>query len=104
MAILLNKDLLGLLKGQLGNLVIKQYKNKVVVTTMPAKQVKKNRKPSALKKLYESNFTAAVAYARAILADPKKKAAYEKKVGPGQRVYNYAIAEYAKKYGPKKGG
>ena len=102
MAILLNDGLLGQLSGRLGNIVIKHYKHKTVITVMPVTKTKKSRKPSKIKKLYENNFAAAVKYAQSIIRDPKLKKAYEKKVKPGQQVYNYAIAEYARKFGVKK--
>jgi hypothetical protein len=89
------------LKGALGKqIVIKQYKNKTVVTAFPST---KKRKPTTLQKLYRDDFAKGVKYAQDILRDPAKKKAYEKKVKPGQTVYNFAIAEYKKKYGVKKG-
>lgn len=89
------------LKGALGKqIVIKQYKSKTVITAYP---VTKKRKPTQLQKIFQNDFTKAVKYAQAIVRDPVKKKAYAKKVKPGQTVYNYAIAEYKKKYGVKKG-
>jgi hypothetical protein len=99
MAILSNNSLLAALSGKLGNVVIKQYKNRTVITVLPSKKKKSKRKPTPLKKLNEDNFGAAVKYAQGIIRDMKLKKAYEKKVAPGQSVYNYAISEYSKKYG-----
>ena len=90
------------LKGALGKqIVIKQYKGKTVITSYP---VTKKRKPTKLQSIYRDDFAKGVKSAQEILRDPRKKKAYEKKVAPGQTVYNYAIAEYKKKYGIKKGG
>jgi len=89
------------LKGALGKqIVIKQYKGKTVITAYP---VSPKRKPTKLQTVYQKDFTKAVKYAQEIIRDPVKKKAYAKKVKPGQTVYNYAIAEYKKKYGVKKG-
>jgi hypothetical protein len=80
------------LSGALGKqIIIKQYGDKTVITAFPSKRKKK---PSALQRLGQTEFKAAVAYAQAILKDPVKKKAYEKKVRNGQKVYHYAISEY----------
>ena len=90
------------LKGAVGKeIVIRQVKGKTVITAYP---VPIKRKPSKLQQLYRDDFTAAVKYAQAIQRDKKKRKAYEMKVKNGQSVYHYAIAEYKKKYGLKKGG
>jgi hypothetical protein len=89
------------LKGALGKqIVIKQYKGKTVITSYPST---KKRKPTKLQTIYRDDFAKGVKYAQDILANPAKKKAYAKKTSPGQSVYNYAIAEYKKKYGVKKG-
>jgi hypothetical protein len=99
MAIIPEHSLLSQLSGKLGNVVIKRYKNRTVITLLPAKKKKSRLKPTELKKLNEDNFAAAVKYAQGILSDLKLKKAYEKKVAPGQTVYNYAISEYARTKG-----
>jgi hypothetical protein len=92
------------LRGGLGKqIVIKQYKGKTVITAFPSSSTKKKKKPTPLQSLYREDFKAGVKYAQAIIRDPVKKKAYAKKLRPGQTVYNYAIAEYKKKYGVKKG-
>lgn len=88
------------LKGALGKqIIIKQYKNKTVITAYP---VTIKRKPTKLQTVYRNDFTKAVKYAQDIVRTPAKKKAYAKKVKPGQTVYNFAIAEYKKKFGVKK--
>ena len=100
MAILSENALLAQLSGKLGNIVIKRYKNKTVVTILPEKKDKAKRDPSVAKRQHESYFSAAVKYARDIIRNPALKKEYEAKVAPGQSVYNYAISEYMKEKGP----
>lgn len=91
------------LSGGLGKqIVIKQYKGKTVITAYPTSS-KKKKKPTPLQSLYREDFKAGVKYAQAIIRDPEKKRAYAKKTAPGQTVYNFAIREYKKKFGLKKG-
>jgi hypothetical protein len=71
--------------------VVKQYGNKTVVTAYPDMT---HVKPSKLQKLKRKEFASAIAYARSIIKDPVKKAAYAKKLKRGERVYNAAIKEY----------
>lgn len=93
-----NNILLQQLRGAIGKqLVIKQYGDKTVITAYPDTPKKKRR--SALQKLQQDEFKAAVKYAQAILRDPVKKKAYAKKVKKGQLVYHYAISEYKRKKG-----
>lgn len=81
--------------GKLGpGMVVKQYKNKIVITAMP--QFAK-RKKTKLQKLKYGWFAEAVAYAKSVIRDPKKKAAWQKKLPPGKLVYHAAIQEYLKK-------
>ena len=85
--------------GKIGNfIVVKQYSYGTVISAVPdMRRVKK----SELQKLKQGWFMDAVAYAQTILRDPKKKAAYEKKVKEGKTVYHTAIQEYLEK--AKKG-
>ncbi len=91
MSIVQKGSLLSGIKGRVGDLVVKHYKDKVVVTKAPNFGPDK---PSKLQKVYRSEFSKAVAYAKAITRNPEKKKAYAKKVAKGQRVYNYAMQEY----------
>lgn len=87
-----NSILLHRMRGQIGKqIVVKQYGNKTVITRYPDMQ---NIKPSKQQKKRRSRFADAVAYAKAILLDPVKKAAYTKKVKKGQTVYHFAIKEF----------
>jgi len=80
------------MRGAIGKqVVVKQYGNKTVITAYPDMS---NVKPSKLQKLKRKKFAAAIEYARSIINDPLKKAAYAKKLKRGARVYNAAIKEY----------
>lgn len=90
-------------RGQIGKqLVVKQYKDKIVITSYP--DMPKD-KPTKLQLLYRNRFCDAVKYANNITADPVLNSKYEAKLKPGQKVVNYAIAEYLHdvklKEGPK---
>ena len=82
--------------GAIGKqIVVKRYGDKIVITKFPDMS---SVKTSANQKLRRSVFTEAVAYAKAIIRDPKKKAAYQKQLKKGQRVYQAAVSEYMKKH------
>jgi hypothetical protein len=51
-------------------------------------------KPSKRQKENRNRMKEAVAYARSILHDVKKKTAYQKKIGRGKNVYREAIKEF----------
>ena len=86
-------------RGKIGkSIVVKQYSYGTVISVMPdMRRVKKSK----LQELKQNWFADAVAYAQSILRDPKKKAAYAKKVPEGKTVYHTAIQEYLAKV--KKG-
>ena len=80
------------MRGAIGKqIVVKQYRNKTVITAYPDMS---NVKPSKLQKQKRKKFAAAIGYAQSIINDPVKKAAYAKKLKRGARVYNAAIKEY----------
>ena len=80
------------MRGQIGKqIVVKQYGNKTVITAYPDMS---HVKPSKLQKQKRKTFAAAIEYARSIINDPVKKAAYAKRLKKGARVYNAAIREY----------
>lgn len=80
------------LKKLLGKeMVVKQYAHGKVITKFPDMS---NIVPSKQQKQERSKFKEAVAYAQVILQDPEKKAAYQKKIAPGQTVYHFALKEY----------
>lgn len=83
------KNTKGIRGGVLKQIVFKQYKDKTVVTNYPdmshviptESQLKRNRR-----------FADAVLFAREIINDPVKKAAY--KAAEGLSVYHTAIKNY----------
>src|SRR5690349_5582322 len=92
----MNDGLLTQLQGGLGKqLVVKQYRDKTVVTKYPDMR---RVKPSELQKDMRTVFAAAVAYAQAINRNKQQKAAYQQKVKKGQSVYHYALQEYLEQY------
>lgn len=87
--------------GQLGKqFVVKQYKNKIVISAYP--NIKK-KKPTALASLYQSRFNDAVKYTRTILQNPELKAEYAAKLEPGQRVCDYLMSAYLKQIKAEQG-
>lgn len=81
------------ISGSLGKeWLVKQYKGGRIVFTRYPEKIK--RPYTKLRALREGWFAAAVKYAQAINSNQELKKAYEAKVKPGQRVYNYAISEY----------
>lgn len=96
MAKVTNNPILKGVRGKIGDqIVIKQYSYGTVISAKPdMSRVKK----SALQKLGQDTFANAVAYALSIIRDPKKKAAYAKKIAKGKQVYHAAIQEYSRKH------
>lgn len=80
-------------KGKLGEFIFKRYGNKMVVSRVPDMS---NIRPTRKQKAKRSRFKDAVAYAQTIVNDPVKKAAYQKNLRRGKKVYQSAIAEYLK--------
>ena len=78
------------ISGLVGPVVIKQYRDKTVVTARPVfkKKRTKNQKENS------SLFKYAVAYAQSIIHDPKKKSAFAKKLKKNASVYHAAISEF----------
>ena len=92
MATTKNNPLLQNLHGKIaGQLVIKQYGDKTVVSKYPDMS---KVKASVKQKGNRSVFKEAVAYARTIITDPLKKKAYADKVQTGESVYHFALKEY----------
>lgn len=80
------------LSGKLNKLIVfKTRNNKTFVSRYPdmSKVV-----PTEKQKLEKSRFAQAVAYAKAVLADPIKKQAVTLRTPPGKLVYHQAIKEF----------
>jgi spore coat protein CotF len=89
----LNKDsLLHGISGSIGeDLVFKNYANKTIVSKKPDMS---KVKPSHLQLLSRERFAKATAYAKHINNNPELRAAYQKKLQPGESVYHYAMKEF----------
>ncbi|HEY0666796.1 MAG TPA: hypothetical protein VGD22_01390 [Sphingobacteriaceae bacterium] len=75
-------------------IVIKEYEHTYVVTSKPdMRGVKYNEK----QKSEQSRFARAVAYARALVLDPVKKAALQKTLPKGKKAYHAAIKQYLRR-------
>ena len=80
-------------RGQIAkpNTVTKRYENKEVITMIPdMSRVVYNES----QKMEQSRFAKAIAYAKTVLADLVKKAAFQNKLPKGKRVFNAAIKQY----------
>jgi hypothetical protein len=80
------------IKGALGKVItIKQYPHQTVMTAYPDMSKVKS---SGKQKTGQSRFQQAVAYGRMVIADPAKKAAYEKILPKGRKIYNAAVSDF----------
>ena len=87
--------------GQLNQqMVLKTYGNKTFLSKLPDMskvEFTENQKAE------QSLFADAIDYARSIISDPEKKAAFKATLEPGRRVYNAAISAYLKEHKKNKG-
>ncbi len=79
------------MKGRIGDIVIKQYGDKTVVSKYPDMS---NIIPSDSQKEKRNRFAEAVAYAKTINSSPVLKADYLKRVGEVRSVYQHALKEF----------
>lgn len=83
------------LSGKFGDIIFKQYSYGTVVSKVPDRsKVKLSKKQKTANTL----FKAAVAYAKDVIRDPKKRKPYEAKLEQGKTVYHTALADYLKKH------
>lgn len=78
-------------KGHLKKTLVVKQAHKTIVTVYPDMS---RVKYSEAQKSKQAKFAEAVAYARSIVNDPIKKAAYTKLLPKGKRLYNAAVQEY----------
>jgi len=83
------------MSGTLHGHVFKTYSYGTVVSKVPNMS---NIVPSCDQKAKRERFKKAVAYAKAILANPVKKAEMAYRTPPGKLVYHQAIREYLANY------
>jgi hypothetical protein len=83
------------LSGKFHDFLFKQYSYGTVVSKIPDRsKVKLSKKQKAANTV----FKAAVAYAKGVIKDPKKRGLYEAKLKPGKKVYHAALADYLHKH------
>jgi hypothetical protein len=89
-----NNPLLKHARGKLGKVIVfKSYSYGTVISNYPdMSKVKSSEKQLQQK----SRFRNAVRYAKAVLADEKKKAEFKAKVPVGRSVFHAAIKEFLK--------
>ena len=76
-------------------MVLKTYGNKTFLCKYPDMS---NVEFTENQKAEQSVFADAIAYARSIIHDPEKKAAFKATLEPGRRVYNAAISAFLKEH------
>jgi hypothetical protein len=91
MAIMKGNRFTGMFRGKIGDLVVRQVHDKVVVSQAPDRS---HVKPTENQLKRRKIFAEAQLYAKSIIDDPLKKQAVEKTLSRGQRAYNTLIAEY----------
>ena len=74
--------------------LVELHGKKFILTNLKPRRRKKS---SEAQKLRQQKFKEAVAYARHILKDPKKKAAYQRKLKGHRNAFQAVVAEYMKK-------
>jgi hypothetical protein len=96
------RQLLAGVSGQIGKtIVVKQYKGKIVLANYPGRS---GKKPTEAQKAQRMLFKAAVAYAKKIINDPLKKAAYARKLKGQRTVFQAALSAYLKEEIPEVPG
>ena len=82
------------LSGKVGNLVV--FRHNGDGTIMSAAPGKRTRPLTESQQLHLQQFKEAVIYAKSVMADPDKKAAYQAAVNNGRSAYNLAVADFIK--------
>jgi hypothetical protein len=95
-----DNNLFDKVRGSIGKMVIKQYKNKTVITSYPdMSKIQASKSQKNRRKL----FTEAVAYAQKIIRDPELKKKYEPIARKKNKtVYHLAMQEFYFKNAPTK--
>lgn len=94
MAVVKNNKVTKGLSGKFEDFIFKNYSYGTVVSKVPDRsKVKLSKKQKRANTL----FKAAVAYAKEVIRDPKKRKPYETALKRGKTVYHAALADYLKK-------
>lgn len=94
MATAKNNPLLAGLRGKMGDVVVRQVGDIIVVQAAPDRS---RVKLSAKQKKANNTFKQAVAYAKKVAADPEKIKAYMPELLEGRKsIYHIALADFIK--------
>lgn len=86
------KHLLRDVRGMIGNnVVVRQYKDKIVISNKPAKS---RKKPTASQKSKRERFKRAVAHAKMVLNNPALSASYQHNLKGKRNVFQAALSDY----------
>ena len=90
------------MSGSIGNLVIRQYKGRTIISGQP----RKPKKQTELQRQSRSRFKQAAYAAKVTLRDPEKKAYYAKKAEKNNQpnAYTAALQEFLQKLNPANKG
>lgn len=80
------------LSGKVGDLIV--FRNRGGKTFVSSKPKERTGEPSESQKHHQERFQEAIFYAKAAIADPTSKTAYEEAVSGGQTAYNVAVADF----------
>jgi hypothetical protein len=86
------KHLLLDVHGSIGGImVVRQFKDKIVISGMPSKS---RKKPTAIQKDKRQRFRYAVKYALMVLKNPAERARYQNNLNGKRNVYQAALSDY----------
>jgi hypothetical protein len=85
--------LLSQLNGMFGGVVLKRYKDQIILSMRPAKSKKK---PTRLQADNRYTMKNAVHFAKGVIQDPVQKALWEERVGNHRNVFQAALSWYLK--------
>lgn len=86
------KHLLRDVRGMIGNnVVVRQYKDKIVISNKPAKS---RKKPTAAQKNKRERFRSAVQHALMVLKNPAERARYQNNLNGKRNVFQAALSDY----------
>lgn len=80
------------LSGKVGDLIV--FRNRGGKTFVSSKPKARTGAPSENQVQHQERFQEAILYAKAAIADPASKAAYENAISGGQTAYNVAVADF----------
>ena len=91
-----NSFILSMVRGQIGNVVVKHYPDKIVVTKVPDMS---GIEASPAQKTVRHKMKAAVAWAKQTNADPILRVGYIQQARGSNKVYQYLVKHYLRRGG-----